>query len=155
LYLLRRHHTNDADTGSAVIEFVFIAVVVMVPLVYLIVAVAAVQRSQLAVTQAAREVGRAFVTSPTADAALPRAAAAARLALADQGLPDDAAVRFVAAGADCDAQPITPQLVAGASFTVCVTRHARLPAVPSVVAGRGITTAAEYLVHVDDYRSAT
>lgn len=141
------------DAGSAVVEFVFVAVVVMVPLVYLIVAVATVQRSQLAVTQAAREVGRAFATSPTGDAALPRAEAAARLALADQHLPDDAAVRFVAAGAGCDAPGITPELAAGATFTVCVTRHSRLPAVPSVVAGRGITTVGKYLVHVDDYRA--
>jgi Flp pilus assembly protein TadG len=50
------------DRGNAIIEFVFVAVIVMVPLVYLIVSVADIQRSSLAVSQAAREAGRAFAT---------------------------------------------------------------------------------------------
>ena len=54
------------DGGSAIIEFVFVAVIVMVPLVYLIIAVATVQRSELAVSQAAREAGRAFATADSA-----------------------------------------------------------------------------------------
>ena len=40
----------------------------------------------------------------------------------------------------------------GAEFTVCVTRRAELPAIPSVLAGRGITTVGRYVVHVDDFR---
>ena len=42
------------DGGNAILEFVFVALIVMVPLVYLIAAVATVQRTELAVTQAAR-----------------------------------------------------------------------------------------------------
>jgi len=80
-------------------------------------------------------------------------AAAVRLALADQGLPDDAEVRFVTAGAGCDATAITPRLVPGAEFTVCVIRQVELPAVPSVLAGRGIRAIGAYTVYVDDYRS--
>jgi hypothetical protein len=143
---------GPGDAGSAIIEFVFFAIVVMVPLVYLIAAVATVQRNQLAVTQAAREAGRAFATSDTAAQAERRVRAAVRLALTDQGLPDDVEVRFVPSGAACSAGPITPQLAAGAEFTVCVTRHARLPAIPSVLAGKGVTTVGEYVVHVDDFR---
>ncbi|MDT4932563.1 MAG: hypothetical protein QOK11_455, partial [Pseudonocardiales bacterium] len=71
---------DSGDGGTAIIEFVFVAVIVMVPLVYLLVAVAVVQRSQLAVTQAAREAGRAFATSDTARDADLRAPAAVRLA---------------------------------------------------------------------------
>jgi Flp pilus assembly protein TadG len=141
------------DDGSAIIEFIFVAVVVMVPLVYVIVAVSVVQRSQLAVTQGARDIGRAFATSPSAGQAAPRSDAALRLALADQGLPDDAELRFVAADASCDAPAITPALVPGAVFTVCVSRHVRLPAVPTLLAGRGVTTVSRYVVHVDDYRA--
>ena len=48
---------RDDDGGSAIIEFVFVAVIVLVPLVYLIAAVATVQRTQVAVTQAARDAG--------------------------------------------------------------------------------------------------
>jgi len=38
------------DDGTAIIEFVFVAIVVLLPLVYLIAAVATVQRSSLAVS---------------------------------------------------------------------------------------------------------
>jgi Flp pilus assembly protein TadG len=70
---------RGGDAGSAIIEFVFVAVIVMVPLVYLVVAVAAVQRSQLGVAQAAREAGRAFATSSGPAEAQVRVAAAVRL----------------------------------------------------------------------------
>jgi Flp pilus assembly protein TadG len=142
------------DDGTAVVEFVFLAVLVMVPLVYLIAAVATVQRNTLAVTQAARDAGRAYATSESSAEAGLRVAAAVRLALADQGLPDDADVRFVPPGASCSAAPIVPQLTPGAEFTVCVTRRLRLPAVPSVLTGRGIRTVGLYVVHVDDFRPA-
>lgn len=142
------------DDGSALVEFVFVAVVAMVPLVYLIAAVATVQRASLAVSQAARDAGRAFATSDSGAVASRRVAAAVRLALADQGLPDDATIRFVAAGSRCDDRAVTPRLVPGAEFTVCVSREVRLPAVPSVLAGRGIRTVGAYRVHIDDFRPA-
>jgi Flp pilus assembly protein TadG len=150
---IRAPRRAPADDGTAIIEFVFVAVIVMVPLVYLITSVATVQRSRLAVTQAARDAGRAFATSPTAARAPLRARAAVRLALADQGLPDDAQLRFVAIGTPCDAASVTPRLAPGAQFAVCVRRHVELPAVPSVLEGRGITTVGRYVVHIDDYRA--
>lgn len=143
------------DSGSAIIEFVFVAVIVMVPLVYLIVAVATVQRSELAVSQAAREAGRAFATADRADQAVSRARAAVRIALRDQGLPDDAEVRYVRAGGSCDGASMAPRLVAGAQFTVCVVRHVSVPAVPSMLTGKGITAVGKYVVHIDDYRSVS
>ena len=146
---LRRHD----DGGNAIVEFVFVAVIVLLPLVYLIVAVSVVQNSRLAVTQAAREAGRAFATSDTAGDATVRLRAAVRIALADQGLPDDVTVRFVAAGSDCAAAAVEPLLRPGATFVVCVSRHVDVPAVPSVLQGRGITTVGRFVVHVDDFRA--
>lgn len=143
---------RDDDAGTAIVEFVFVAVLVMVPLVYLIAAVATVQRTTLAVSQAARDAGRAFATSESSDEARLRVAAAVRLALADQGLDDEAEVRFVAAGNGCDGAAVTPRLAPGAEFTVCVIRRVRLPAVPSVLTGRGIRSVGAYTVHVDDFR---
>jgi Flp pilus assembly protein TadG len=140
------------EGGSAIVEFVFLAVIVMVPLVYVVAAVATVQRNTLAVTQAARDAGRAFATAESGAEARERVTAAVRLALADQGLPDDATVRFVASGGKCTDASITPRLSAGAEFTVCVTRRVRLPAVPTILTGRGIRTVGVYLVHVDDFR---
>jgi Flp pilus assembly protein TadG len=150
---IRALRCAPADNGTAIIEFVFVAVIVMVPLVYLITSVATVQRSRLAVTQAARDAGRAFATSANAAKAPLRARAAVRLALADQGLPNDAQLRFVAVGATCDAAAVAPRLVPGAQFAVCVRRRVELPAVPSVLEGRGITTVGKYVVHIDEYRA--
>ena len=84
----------------------------MVPLVYLVVAVADVQRSELAVSQAAREAGRAFATSDSAGEAYARARAAVHIALDDQGLPDDAELRFVPAGASCTGDATTAPALA-------------------------------------------
>lgn len=149
---LRGRRADRADDGSAIIEFVFVAVLMMVPLVYLVAAVATVQRSELAVSQAARNAGRAFATSDTPQQARRRVDAAVRLALADQRLPNDAQIRFVRSGGSCTDATIAPQLRAGAEFTVCVSRRLHLPAIPSVLAGRGIRTIGEYVVHVDDFR---
>ncbi len=143
----------EGDDGNTIIEFIFVAIVIMVPLVYLIAAVATVQRTQAAVAEAARDAGRAFATSDTPQQASERVPAAVRLALADEGLPDDATVRFVSYGASCDGPASLPTLAAGAEFTVCVSRQVQLPAVPSVLAGRGIRTVGVYVVHVDDYRT--
>jgi hypothetical protein len=125
----------------------------MLPLLYLIVSVATVEQSNLAVTQAAREAGRAFATSDTTAQASARLGVAVHLALADRGLADDAAVRFVAAGSTCDGPPVSPRLAPGAEFAVCVSRHVDLPALPRYLQGSGITTVGRYVVHVDEYRT--
>ena len=140
------------DAGNAVIEFIFVAVLILIPLVYFVVAVASVQRSSVAVTHAAREAGRAFATADSTNQGLQRAEVAVRLALADQGLSDDAIVRYVAADGTCESGMATPSLSPGAQFAVCVIRHASLPAIPSLISGRGITTVGRYVLHIDDYR---
>ena len=141
------------DDGTAILEFVFIAVVVMVPLVYLSTAVAVVQRTQLGVANAARDVGRAFATSHTSAEAPHRAEAALRIALGGQGPADAAILRYVSVGYPCSAVPITPAVVPGGQFTVCVTRRVNLPGVPSVLVGRGVTCVGRYTVRIDDYRT--
>ena len=144
---------TGGDAGSAIIEFIFVAVIVMVPLVYFIVGVADIQRSSLAVGQAAREAGRAFATAESTSDGLARAVVAARLALHDQGLIDEPKIEYVATGSGCDGAAVSPRLDPGAEFTVCVTRSVQFPGVPSVLAGRGVETVGEYVVHVDDYRT--
>ncbi len=151
---LRRICSDDGvgDEGNALIEFIFIAVLILIPLVYFVVAIASVQRSTVAVTHAAREAGRAFATADSTDQGVQRAEVAVRLALADQGLSDDANLRYVNADGTCDSDTITPSLTPGAQFAVCVVRQASLPGVPSLISGRGITTVGRYVLHIDDYR---
>lgn len=73
------------ERGSAVVEFVFLTVVVLVPLIYLVLTVARIQAGTYAVAQAAREAGRAYVTAESAESAPARAYAAAEIAFADFG----------------------------------------------------------------------
>jgi hypothetical protein len=147
-----RRRGTDRDEGNAVTEFVFGGLIMLVPLVYLMVGIAAVQRSQLAVVAAAREAGRAAATSTSAAAVTVRMHAAVRLALAAHGLPDDAELRVVGAGSPCTSPARTPAPQPGATFTVCVTRHVAVPGVPRLFAGRGVTCVATYTVHVDNLR---
>jgi hypothetical protein len=68
-----------------VVEFVFLAVLMMVPLFYLVMMLARLQAGAFAASAAAREAGRAYVTADSPEAAAPRAQAAARIAFEDQG----------------------------------------------------------------------
>jgi Flp pilus assembly protein TadG len=150
--LSRRIREED---GAAVIEFVFVAIVVMVPLVYLVLAASALQRNAFAVTQAAREAGRAFATAPDAGVGRVRAADAIELAAQDQGLSEgDTVLRFVTADSDCDGTQIEPTDEPGSEFRICVIRQFHLPGVPGFLAGANNRVTGTYLVHIDDFRAA-
>ena len=141
------------ERGSAVVEFVLLGLVLLVPLLYLALALSAVQRTAFGVTQAAREAGRAYVTG-TAATAPARAEAAARLALADQGVPvDGVRVRYGPADAGCRAAGPAPwPLDAGAAFAVCVSAPLRVPAVPGFLLGGQGTVTGRHVVRADPYR---
>ncbi|WP_448611818.1 hypothetical protein [Geodermatophilus sp. URMC 60] len=95
---------SSAERGSALVEFTFIAIVVFVPLVYIVAGLSAVQRGVFASTAAAREAGRAMGTAPDPVTGAARAEAAARLAVTDQSIEaTDVRVAYAPAGAGCDA----------------------------------------------------
>jgi hypothetical protein len=112
------------DEGSAIIEFVFLAVLMLVPIVYLIVALGRIQAGALAVEQGAREAGRAFVTAPDEGSGAGRAQAAAALAFHDQGFagPYDGQLRVSCSVAPC--------LTGNARVTVDAQITVLLPGVP-------------------------
>jgi hypothetical protein len=74
------------ESGSAIVEFVWLGLLLLVPLVYILLAVFDTQRASYATSAAARSAGRAFVTAPNQAAAYSRAQEAARLAFVDQGI---------------------------------------------------------------------
>lgn len=76
---------RGSDDGSAVIEFIVLAVLLLIPTIYLVLAVGRVQAASYAVSTAAREAGRAYVTAPAGSSPQARADAAARLSFADHG----------------------------------------------------------------------
>ena len=92
---------HRGERGSALVEFVYLGVLLMVPLIYLVMTLARLQAGAYAASTAAREGARAFVTATSAESAEPRARAAARLAFEDQGfLPTDGTM-----GLGCDGDP--------------------------------------------------
>lgn len=102
--LVRRRCTAAgaaSDAGSAVVEFVFLAVVLMVPLLHLVMVMARLQAGSYAVTAAAREAGRAYVTAPASGQAAGRAQAAAAIAFSDQGFGSDGAITVSCSGSPC------------------------------------------------------
>ena len=145
--------SRSTDRGAAVVELVLLGVVLLAPLLYLVLAVSTVQRSVYGVTHAAREAGRGYATGTAANAQL-RAEYAARLAVADQGIPvDGVEVRYAAADADCASADRVPRpLAPGEVFAVCVTGSVTVPGVPRFLDGRRNTVTGRHVVQVDDYR---
>jgi Flp pilus assembly protein TadG len=139
------------ETGSALVEFVFIALVVFLPLVYLVAGFSAVQRGVFASTEAAREAGRAIGTAPDVASGLARAERAAQLAVEDQSVDaTDVRVRYAPDGASCDgAGSYTPMLRPGERFSVCVTVTVRIPLLPDFIDAN--TATGQFVVERDRY----
>ncbi|MGH8940024.1 MAG: pilus assembly protein, partial [Actinomycetes bacterium] len=77
----------SGEAGNAIVEFVYLAVLLMVPLVYVLLTVFRVQGAAYAVSSAAREAGRVYATSDSLDDAGPRAFTAANIVMRDSNLP--------------------------------------------------------------------
>ena len=150
-WLRRRLGVLADETGSALVEFVFIALVVFVPLIYIIAGFSAVQRGVFASTAAAREAGRAIGTAPDVASGMSRANRAAQLAVEDQSVAaTDMRVAYAAAGVDC-ANPggYTPTLAPGEEFSVCVMVTVRIPFLPEFIDAN--TATGQFVVERDRY----
>ncbi|QKE85460.1 pilus assembly protein [Arthrobacter sp. NEB 688] len=90
-----------AESGSAVVELVMLGVLLLLPLVYLVFMLARVQAGAFTVSQAAREAGRAYVTSDVGEDALARARAAARISFLDQRFEDTGTLTIACDGSPC------------------------------------------------------
>jgi Flp pilus assembly protein TadG len=139
------------EDGSALVEFVFIALVVFVPLIYIVAGFSAVQRGIFASTAAAREAGRAIATAPDLLTGQERALRAAELAVEDQSVDaTDLRLAFAPAGADCAAAgSYAPTLAPGEEFSVCVTVTVRIPLLPEFVDAN--TATGQFVVERDRY----
>lgn len=141
------------DGGRAIIEVVFLAVLLLIPTVYILIGVIRLQAATLAVAQSARDVGRLIETLsrlPTADQAL----AVARIALDDQHVASDG-LRIVTTGrggvcADATATAFSRE--PGSDYDVCVIVVVDLPGVPTAVTGSRNTVTGVYSVHIDVLR---
>lgn len=111
---MRRLRRQD---GNAMVEFVYLSVLLMVPLVYVLTSAFQVQRAAFGVTEGARQAARAYVTSSDSSAE-GRAREAAALALSDQGVTEPPKTEIT-----CSPGCRTP----GATVTVTVRHVVRLP----------------------------
>lgn len=78
--------TKQGDKGSAVVESLILSVLTILPIAYAVVALGSIQRDAIAVSTAAREAGRAFVTAPNGTTASSKATSVAKAVLVDNGL---------------------------------------------------------------------
>lgn len=74
--------------GSVLVELTWLAVLLLIPLVWIAVSVFEVQRGAFALSGAARAAGRAFVLAPDDATGRARALTATRQVLADHGIGD-------------------------------------------------------------------
>ncbi len=111
------------EQGSAVVEFTFLALLLMVPLVYFIITIGQLQGGSFAVVGAADQAAKVFVAQPDAASGQAAAEQAAVIALADFG--HDASQARVSTScnpSDCQAP--------GTAVTVTVNLTVPLPFVP-------------------------
>ncbi|MCD2442587.1 TadE family protein [Agromyces sp. SYSU K20354] len=117
---------EHGERGSASLEFLTVGVLLLVPIVYLVLALASVQGGALAVEGAARQAARIAVQTGDRSGAAAAVDRAVRVTLADYGVDAGAAsVVIDCQSARCDAP--------GTRVRVTVEAHVRLPLVPDVL----------------------
>lgn len=146
--------SDRGDVGNAVLEFVVLATFLMVPLIYIIIAVAQVQGSAYGATEATREAGRAYIGAATSLDASRQACTAATVALrnAVDASFDCASQLHVSCVSDAGC---SPGLVPGETIRVEIDLTVGLPFLPSSVFGHSLSVPV-HAVHdeiVDPYRT--
>jgi hypothetical protein len=118
------------ERGTALVELTWLGILLLVPLVYILLSVFEVQRGAFAVSAAARGAGRAFALAESEERGRADAEAVARLAFADQGLPDapiDLVVRCAPVPGNCH--------IGGSTIRVTIRSRVDLPLLPAVLGG--------------------
>lgn len=117
------------DDGSAALEFITAGTILLVPLVYLVLAMSALQGGAFAVEGAARQAARVYVQAPDETAARAGALRAVQVGLGDYGIPGDSAAVTIGCGDEgC--------LARRSSVTVTVRIRVALPLVPDLLSLR-------------------
>lgn len=144
----RRWTELTADDGSASIEFLTIGMLLTIPLVYLVLAMAQLQAATLATEGAARQAARMVATADSHDEGLAAADAAIVVALADLGLaPTSVDVACSPTPSDCTTR--------GGTVQVAVEVTVPLPFVPPVLdldVGLSVPIAAQAAQPVSELR---
>lgn len=117
------HPPAHHEQGSAVVEFTFLALLLMVPLVYFVITMSQIQGGSFAVVGAADQAAKVYIAQPDAATAHAAAEQAVAIALSDFGHPPEVArVATFCNPTDCQA--------AGSTVTVTVSLSVPLPFLP-------------------------
>lgn len=116
------------ERGTVLVETTWLSLLLLVPLVYVLLAVFAVQSGSYAVSGAARAAARAYALAPDEGSAPARARSAMRVALADHGIASGDAVLAVA----CRPTPGNC-LAPGSVIQVRVRHQVDLPLTPEAL----------------------
>lgn len=132
----RRAGPLGDERGSASIEFITVGLLLLVPLVYLVLALAQLQAAAFAVEGAARQASRVFVHAGSLPGAKAAAERAIRVTLADYGVAAEPSVQL-----SCRPEPQSCHTRRG-FVTVAVSVEVALPLLPPAVAASvpGIVT---------------
>jgi Flp pilus assembly protein TadG len=116
------------DDGSAAVEFIFVGLLLLVPIVYLVVALGAVQHQTLGIESGARHIARAIATAPDAAEADDRAELVMATVVEEYGI-DPASIEV---DVDCaGAASACPS--AGATVVVTLRTTVALPLAPPIL----------------------
>lgn len=140
-----------SDDGSALVEFSWLAIILMIPLIWVVLAAFEMQQGAFGVSGAARAAGRAYSLAPDDATGRARARAAVRQTLADQGLegePFDLVITCERPGVDGTCHS------SGAVATVRVESRVELPMMPSILGGQapGLSLDGSHTVPYGTYR---
>jgi hypothetical protein len=137
-----------SQRGSALVEVSWLAILLLVPLVYLVLAVFEVQRAAFATSAAARTAGRAFVMAPSPVEGHARAREASSITFADQGLAGSEAALVL------ECRPAGRCLTPGSVVHVRVSYQVPLPFMPTALGEQApsIRVSAQHTVPYGTFR---
>lgn len=115
------------DTGSAALEFITVGVLLLVPFVYLVLALGAVQEQTLGAEAAARHTARVIGQAPDAETAAARGDAVLANTVREYGMDADAVEVQISCRPASTACP-----TAGSTVIVTVTSRVSLPFMPPI-----------------------
>ena len=124
---MRRAKAWGNDDGSAALEFITVGVILLVPLVYLVIVLGAVQEQAFGVAAAARQTARTIALSSDGDTAVARGEAVLAGIVDEYGMDQD----DVRVSVECRPRGVACPS-AGSVVTVTVATRVRLPFVPAV-----------------------
>lgn len=122
------------DRGSALVELSWLAIILLVPLIWIVMTVFEVQQGAFATSAAARAAGRAYALAPDDATGEARARAVVDQVLADQGTPGQRAKVTVSCEAPGDSCHVGTSVI-----TVRVRSGVALPLFPRILGQQGVS----------------